>query len=305
MKFEELIESQLGQSYLSVLRYALSASKRYKRYKIKKRTDGYRIIHHPTKKLKEYQRFIAKNIFLKMPLHDKVFSYRKTLSIKDLAKLHIKNRYLLRVDFKDFFPSINGSHIREFLNNNKDVFDFEVNDRDITIINLIVCKNDKLTIGAPSSPAITNAILFEFDNAMDHISENIVYSRYADDLYFSSNIPDLLTNIPKNIKSFLENYFIKLKINDDKTVYTSKKHKRQILGLTITTGNQLSIGRTQKQKIKSLVYKYNNGNLTSEEINYLKGYISYLYSVEPDYINILRRKYSNKIVNELLPIKNI
>jgi len=185
------------------------------------------------------------------------------------------------------------------------VFDFEVNDRDITIINLIVCKNDKLTIGAPSSPAITNAILFEFDNAMDHISENIVYSRYADDLYFSSNIPDLLTNIPKNIKSFLENYFIKLKINDDKTVYTSKKHKRQILGLTITTGNQLSIGRTQKQKIKSLVYKYNNGNLTSEEINYLKGYISYLYSVEPDYINILRRKYSNKIVNELLPIKNI
>lgn len=304
MKFEELIEKQLDENYLSFLRYALTASKRYKRYTIKKRTGGDRIIHHPTKKLKTYQSFIAKNIFLKMPVHDNVFSYKRNVSIKDLVDLHIENRYLLRIDFKDFFPSIKGENIREFLKENSELLDFKLSDRDITLINLTVCKNDRLTIGAPSSPAITNAILFEFDKVMEKLSEEIVYSRYADDLYFSTNTSNLLTQIPEKIKNYLKNYFINLKINDYKTVYTSKKHKRIILGLTITTTNKVSIGRAQKERIKSLIYKYNQDSLSIKEINYLKGYISYVYSVEPDYLNILKRKYTNGTINKLFPLKN-
>jgi len=303
MRFEELIESQLDEKYLSFLQYALTASRRYKRYKIKKRNGGDRIIYHPTKKLKVYQGFIAKNIFLKMPIHDKVYSYRKNISIKDLVKIHLNNRYLLRVDFKDFFPSIKGEHIRRFLKDNEQFLDIDLDDRDITLINLIVCKNDKLTIGAPSSPAITNAILFEFDVAMENLFKEVVYSRYADDLYFSTNTPNLLTEIPEKIKEFLKSYFINLKINSDKTVFTSKKHKRVVLGLTVTTDNKISVGKKQKEKIKRLVYKYSQNLLSEDEINYLKGYISYLYSVEPEYLKILQRKYTSKTINELFILK--
>ncbi len=301
MTFKELIENELEQSYKDIYFYALIASRRYKRYEIQKRSGGSRTIHHPAKQLKIYQRFIAENVFSKLSTHSQVFSYKKDTSIKDLALQHKDQKFLLRIDFKDFFPSIRGEYIRSLLKENQNNFDFTITDKDITMINMLVCKNDRLTIGAPSSPIISNVLLYGFD---EHIhstfSPEITYSRYADDLYFSTNVPNKLTSIPEKIKHFLNVYPIKLKVNDEKTIFTSKKHKRLITGLTITTENKISIGRKQKRYIKSLIHKYDNKQITEDQLSYLRGYLSYIKSVDDDFILSLNKKYSTQLMDSLI-----
>lgn len=297
MIFLEKISNEFGKNLNELIEFSVSAYKRYRRFEIKKRTSGTRSIHHPSKELKSYQKFISKEIFLKLPVHKSVFSYRKGISIKDLANIHKNNRYLVRIDFKNFFPSIRGENIRLFLNNS----DLELSDLEITLINLLVCKKDKLTIGAPSSPSLTNAILYDFDEEVyEKCKENtVLYSRYADDLYFSTNKQNQLSKIFDYIRSYEFKYEIKLQLNNKKNIFTSKKNRRIITGLTITTENRISVGRKQKRHIKSLINSYRYGTLDDIKLQYLKGYLYFLNHIEPTYINNLKNKYTDEIINEL------
>lgn len=299
MNLRTLIEDNLETSYLNFYSFAISASNRYKVYTIPKKNGKERIINHPSKKLKQYQRFLVKHIFSKFPIHNSVYSYKENTSIEKLASLHKNSKYLLRIDFKDFFPSLKGEYIRTFIDANTDKLDIKLSSNDITLINLIVCKYNKLTIGAPSSPIISNILLYEFDKAMDIFSDNIIYSRYADDLYFSASKPDLLKEVIFYIKHYLERFFIKLDINHDKTIFTSKKHKMEITGLVITTDNKVSIGRKKKRYIKSLVFKYINKNIEPKEYIYLKGYLSFIQSVEIGFLNSLEKKYGADIIKRI------
>lgn len=297
MIFLESICKRFEKDLNQIVDFSTTANKRYKTYKIKKRTSGTRTIEQPSKELKLYQKFISENIFLNLPVHEAVFSYKKNISIKNLADKHKNNRYLLRIDFKDFFPSIRGENIRLFLKNSN----LELSDLEITLINLFVCKNNKLTIGASSSPSITNAILFSFDDDVYKFcsEQNIIYSRYADDLYFSTNKEGVLSSILEYVRKYIFSYKIDLHINYDKNIYTSKKHRRMITGLTITTDGDISIGRKKKQYIKSLINSYKYKCLEDKQIDYLKGYLNFLVYIEPNYIDNLKNKYGEDIINEL------
>lgn len=297
IKLLESIELPL----INILEYSTKTTRQYRRYTIAKRTGGTRTIYHPSKKLKKIQRFIAKEIFDKMPVHESVFSYKKNISIKHLAEKHKADRFLLRIDFKDFFPSLKGENIREFLEENQSYLEYKLLDKELTLINLFVCRTNTLTIGSPSSPIISNVILYYFDDDINNYCSkfDIKYSRYADDLYFSTNNANVLKDILEFIKKYKFKYGIKLKVNDDKSVFTSKKRRRLITGLTLTTDNKVSIGRKQKRYIKSLIFKYINEQIELKDKVYLKGYLSYLKSVEPTYIEILKNKYSEVVINNL------
>lgn len=298
--FNEYLKEEFNIDYFNLYLFSLNASQKYKVYSIPKRNGKLRVIHHPAKELKEHQRLLAKIVFSKLPIHEAVFSYRKNISIKDLAVFHKANRFLIRIDLTDFFHSITAKNIREYLLKNLSNFDFKLTNNDITLINSIVCRFDSLTIGAPSSPMISNTLLYEFDVAMNQFSTDIKYSRYADDLYFSCNKPDILKSVIPFIKDFLSKYYIKLKINEDKNIFTSKKRKRTITGLVLTTDNKVSIGKNKKNEIKTLVYKYTQGNILDKELIYLKGYLSYIKSVEESFLVALNNKYSKDIMDSLI-----
>ncbi len=247
---------------------SITASHRYKTYRIKKRKTGYRTIDHPARELKLLQSWVAKNLFSHLPIHDAVFSYRKGRNIRDNAELHRKNNYLLRVDFTDFSPSIRTIDIATLLLNKNDRLPQKLSRNDVSLVTSIVCKNGRLTIGAPSSPIISNTILYEFDNRIAETCANysVTYSRYADDLFFSTNKPNVLDKILKNVieeVSLIQNP--KLSINNQKTVFTSRKRQRNVAGVVLTSDNKLSIGRKQKRLIKSLVYTFKNGKLSQDK----------------------------------------
>jgi len=307
MLIKKISESTgLSRHYVSKL--IRSASHRYKDYYVKKHTEGLRLISQPSKEVKFLQRWIVDNIFVNLPIHNKVFSYRVGVGIRDIAKRHKNYNYLLKMDFKDFFPSITYKDIKHFLINHKKFFDINLNLDDFDRICSIVCKNKKLTIGSPSSPIISNVILFSFDDYWDNYckKQNIEYSRYADDIYFSTNTPDLLFDFPKKIKRYLsEMKHPKLIVNDNKTVFTSRKHSKKVTGLVVTSDRNISIGRNQKRIIKSLVHKYCLGTLSEDKISYLRGYISFVNSVDPLFINALKKKYGKNIIESLFREKII
>jgi len=265
----EQISAQLALPLTFIQKVARTASFRYKRYTIPKRTGGEREIHHPARELKLLQNWLLNNMLNKLPVHSAATAYGKGCSIRKNAELHVANNYLLRVDFQNFFPSLKGSDV--------------------------VCRFNELTIGAPTSPKLSNAIMFDFDAIWSHQAKifDVTYTRYADDLYFSTNRPDILRGILNEVrKSLISIRTPTLTINQKKTAFSSRKRRRLTAGLVLTSDKKISIGRKKKRMLKSLVLKLQHKELNPEQIASLRGWVSHLRSVEPQFVLALQRKYN-------------
>lgn len=293
-------DMEVPMSYVELI--AISASHRYKTYRIRKRTGGFRDIAHPAKELKGLQRWLAINVFSRLPVHESVYSYKAGLGIRDHAELHKRHNYLLRIDIKDFFPSITAKNVAQLLYENRERLSPRLTSDDLISICRLVCRYGRLTIGAPSSPAISNAVLYQFDRHWTTECKllGVTYSRYADDIYFSTNLPNVLANIYADISQDLsERDWPKLSINRKKVVFTSRKHNRNVTGLILTSDRRISIGHKKKRWIRSQIFKFVNGQLSASEISYLRGYLSYVRSVEPHLLTKLRKKYGAQVIREI------
>lgn len=291
----EQISTRLALPVPFLRKLASTASHRYKEYPIKKKTGGERIIHHPARELKVVQNWLLRNVLVKLPVHDRATAYVKGSSIRRNAEMHVANNYIRRVDFQEFFPSLTGSDVIAVLRaNQREVAKEELSGQDIDFIRHIVCRHDRLTIGAPTSPHLSNAIMFEFDKTWSQRAQalEVTYTRYADDLYFSTNQPNVLQGMLNGLQQSLNRGGVPtLKINDHKTAFSSRKRRRLAAGLVLTSDRKISIGRHKKRLLKSLVNKLKHKQLQPEQLAHLRGWIAYLRSVEPIFVLALQRKY--------------
>ena len=208
------------------------------------------------------------------------------------------------MDFKDFFPSIVPTDWLTYLKENG----HELNENDSTLISDIFFwhsqKSDhqELSIGAPTSPLISNLVMAPFDELLSTICKerDITYTRYADDLTLTTNVKDVLFEIPEKVEEIIKGLnYPALTINKEKTVFSSKKHNRHVTGLVITNDNSISIGRDKKRVIKSRVFDFINNRLDEEGKNKLKGHLSYIADVEPSFIITLEKKYSKAVIQQI------
>jgi RNA-directed DNA polymerase len=276
---------------------------RYKRYMIPKRNgSGERLIAQPAKAVKPIQR-LCENILRKngLPIHNAAMAYEKGTGIKLNAQQHMDNNYLLKMDFSNFFPSITPDVFFAVCSSHGLVFTEE----DKGILTAILFWRAKrncgleLSIGAPSSPYISNAVMYFFDERISEYCANkkITYTRYADDLTFSTNIKDSLFCIPQAVDEIIKKLGQShLVTNKDKTVFASKKNNRHITGVTISNNGSLSIGRNRKKILRSMVHRYCLGLLSKEETLKLKGHLGFAKHIEPDFIVRLSKKYGSDII---------
>ncbi|ADT67495.1 MAG: RNA-directed DNA polymerase [Pseudoalteromonas tetraodonis] len=309
MNIIERISEDLLMPEKELLNFSSTAPRRYKKYTIAKRnSDERRLIAHPSKEVKFLQRLLVTHLEDKLTIHASANAYVKQKGIKSNALAHKDNQYLLKMDFKNFFLSITPSILIEQML----AFGIGLDDRNIEFISGILFwklrRNSplRLSIGAPSSPFISNVIMYNFDRLIEKECKvmGITYTRYADDLAFSTNIKDILFEIPKLVKNTLKKlYGSKIRVNTKKTVFSSKKFNRHITGITLTNNNLLSIGRKKKRFISSLVHKYTLELLSDEEILQLKGLLSHVSNIEPLFIGRLSNKYGTNIMTDLAPSK--
>jgi hypothetical protein len=292
----ERISARLALPMPYLQRLASTASHRYKEYKIDKRTGGQRTIHHPAKELKLIQRWLLRNVLNGLPIHSAATAYRHNGNIARNAERHVDNNYLLRVDFREFFPSLTSGDVRTVLRRNRQILSTGgATDEDISFMTRIICRDGRLTIGAPTSPLVSNAIMFEFDETWSGVATglNVIYSRYADDLYFSTNRPNVLQEVLNRLRGRLTSEHRPfLTINERKTAFSSRKYRRLVAGLVLTSDRKISIGRNKKRMLRAIVNRLSHRQLQPQEIHQLRGWIAYVRSVEPTFVTSLQRKYN-------------
>ncbi|TCP96190.1 retron-type reverse transcriptase [Cricetibacter osteomyelitidis] len=279
-------------------KFASTSPYRYKVYQIPKRNSKKkRTIAHPSKELKFIQRALNGILSNILPVHEAVFSYKKEVSIKDNAQKHLKSQYLLKMDFKNFFPSITPEIFFDQLDKNN--ISYSVEDREI-ISRLLFWKPSRykeylsLSIGAPSSPLISNFIMYSFDKKINDYCNNInvTYTRYADDITFTTNVRNILFDIPNEIKKILlEEFSGKIIINNKKTIFSSKANNRHVTGIRLTNDNKLSIGRNKKRVLSSKVHHYSLGKINDDEAKKLQGELAFTFYIEPEFESKLIKKY--------------
>ena len=144
--------------------------------------------------------------------------------------------------------------------------------------------------------------MYRFDDAMSYLAQQFscAYSRYADDIVFSTNIPYVLGDVLREVRQYISVHTSPaLRINERKVVFNSKKRRVRITGLVIDCQKKVSIGRNKKRKIKALVHRYSTNHLDMEKASYLKGYLGYVKSAEPTFLNALEKKIWRAVLDAI------
>lgn len=304
--------------------YLLSKTKdvRYKEFYILKKNGNLRQINTPDKLLKRVQNLIniLLQIIFKSHSHYCSNGFLIGKDIKRNAIPHTNKRFVLNIDIKDFFPSVNFRRVKVVLElspfnltNNREKIAF--------IIANLGTYMDYLPQGAATSPILSNIVTQKLDRKISNfcIQSKVKYSRYADDLSFSSNKDILDQNFIESISKIIEEE--NFKINETKTRIRTNRESQQVTGLIVN--QKVNIKKEYSQKVRAMINNWEkNGLIYAEQVfkkhqpinkvNYnfksvLLGHLSFLKLIKGDDhapTTKLRLKYSllNNLINyEFIP----
>jgi RNA-directed DNA polymerase len=183
-------------SALAFTLYKIPLQQKYTTFSIPKKGGGTRTIKAPTEWLKKLQRALAdlltdcrNDLEGKAPKKIVSHGFRSDASISTNARQHRKRKYVLNLDLENFFPTFNFGRVRGyFIKNNS----FALNDKVGTVIAQIACDGAALPQGSPCSPIVSDLLAHLLDVRMLQLARKLkcTYSRYADDITFSTNRPD-------------------------------------------------------------------------------------------------------------------
>lgn len=181
---------------LSYILYKKDHKEKYRQFEIPKRTGGMRTIYAPCADLMNLQRRLAdllQECIAEINAERKVYSalshgFRPKFSIYTNAFVHRNRRYVLNLDLENFFGTINFGRVRGFFITNNN---FSLEPKVATLIAQIACFDNVLPQGSPCSPVISNLIGHLLDIRLAALAnkQGCSYSRYADDITFSTNKP--------------------------------------------------------------------------------------------------------------------
>jgi retron-type reverse transcriptase len=211
-------------------------------------------------------------------------AYENGKSVRGNAEIHAKAKHILHIDIKDFFPSINKALFMKayrplLCRNCRGDKCTACADRLWKIVSL----NGGLPIGAPTSPFIANRVMTETDERLAALDKSMTYTRYADDMIFSSD-----KYIDKSFIARVENIISEagFKGNPKKTYFMSAR--KLVTGVLINNG-KLSVGTSYKKRLKQDIYNYlvkGEGKPDS-----LRGRLAWLGHIEPQYAETVKGKY--------------
>jgi len=257
-----------------------------------------RLIHSPSSELKALQ-IILNEVFLKkLPVHKNSTAYSNGCSCYLNAKRHSSNfNYTIRIDFKNFFNSINQKDIKLYIEEEKSFNSFNEKDKELFI--QLVTRKGVLPIGAPTSPILANTICFKLDEDLSAYAaeRSFIYTRYSDDLCFSFNRKEDGKSITAFVKKTIVacNMPMNLKINWKKTVQRRETNGRKVTGL-IVSSKKIGLGKARRKFYRSMMYHFfikNNSDYTEGQ---LLGHLSYIKAVDKDFFEDLVMIYGTTIL---------
>lgn len=220
------IAAYLGVGTEIIVSMLSSAKRHYRTFPVTKRSGGIRLIRAPRTYLKVMQWWILDVILVEAKAHECAFGFVRGKSFIDNARQHCGAAHVVNVDIRDFFPSVKVARVL-------DVFGELGYDLKVAAqLAKLTTFDGELPQGAPTSPALANAIFYGLDIAIERIcvESGIRYTRYADDLTFSSS-EKIPPQIIERIESILasEGFYL----NSAKTRYMGRNDRKEVTGLVI------------------------------------------------------------------------
>jgi len=265
----------------------------YQRFRIPKRTGGYRLLLAPQFRLRQTQTWIRENILDRLSVSPYATAYRKGMSISANAKVHEDGDWILRMDIQNFFMNIREGAVSK-------VFEDAGYHSSVTKFMTNICTfSGFLPQGAPTSPALSNLISKRMDvaigTAATHFGAN--YTRYSDDLVISSNDRDSLWACGKMVRRIVRTEGFRL--NRKKMRLAGPGDSRRITGLIIGS-NGVGIGRRKEREIRAMIYRLGKKPTDDNysELAKIFGYLSYISDVDPIRFNRLQGQFEAKLESE-------
>lgn len=239
------IEKDLGFSAKTLYGLSNSLEKHYHTVYLPKSDGSKRKLSVPDLILKLVQKSIADNILIQYPISKYAKAYKPGSSIQKNARPHIGKKKILKLDIEGFFDHILYSRVKDT------VFYEEKYSESIRILLTMLCYyNDSLPQGAPTSPAITNIIMYDFDETVGAFcnEKNIAYTRYCDDMTFSGCFDE------REIISFVKGELRKLGLflKNRKTAVISASKRQVVTGIVVN--EKMNVTKDYKKTIRQEIY---------------------------------------------------
>ena len=240
---------------LSFLADTNNVQRRCKTFRLRKKHGGYREITAPKGAL----RGILQALNLVLQTYDEptpwAYGFVCGRSVVDNARPHVGKRYILNLDLKDFFPTITRQQVADCLT--AEPFGFSsLAAKLVSGLATVRTKNNEevLAQGFATSPTLSNFICREMDKEIASIAtaQGITFTRYADDLTFSSDT-DILRpqgELVQQVKTIVERYGFRL--NEEKTHLQRRGRRQEVTGLMVT--EKVNVSRRYVREIRSLLY---------------------------------------------------
>lgn len=269
------IGTYLGISPKLVTRMAVASHKYYRTFCISKKSGGTRQIAAPRVFLKVVQRYILDCILVPVPTSSAVVGFVRGRALADGARAHQRARFLWNIDLQDFFPSIAEAQVCEAFRS------LLYPDTAARFLARICTLQGRLPQGAPTSPMLANIVFQAVDRKLEQYSQasSIVYTRYADDLSFSSDAP-----IPLDFRNAVSMAVqdAGYHINPAKIRLMGPQCQRKVTGLVINA--QVSVPREYRRKLRAICHRAKvtpqSTTVTSDQLHGMLAYVGQFHPEE-------------------------
>ena len=276
---------------------------RYQQFKIKKKSGGFRQITAPRK-----QTFMmmlsAVNEILKSKYTPSNFAmgFTEGRSVVTNASVHKGQNYVFNIDLKDFFPSIHQARVWKRLQVKPFCFSQPIANLIAGLCAMKEAKEDEtgnkynvyvLPQGAPTSPIITNMICDRLDFLLGAVAKRfgLNYSRYADDITFSSmhNVYQKDSAFRKELARIIEDQGFT--VNEAKTRLQKRGARQEVTGIIVS--DKLNVTQKYVRDIRNILYiwnRYGYGVAYSKFYPKYKEEKGHVKKGNPDLMNVIEGK---------------
>lgn len=300
---EEDVARALG---LSVSRLRWFASHRlddrvshYVTFAVPKRSGGERLISAPKRELKQVLRTLDQQLGQRLPVSDVAHGFRKGRSTRTAAEPHVGRNVVVRLDVKDCFPSLTFGRVRGLFVAKGYSYPVaatlaalvtEAIRQPVEIdgsLRYVPVGQRHCVQGAPTSPALCNALLRKLDNRLEGLADHLgfVYTRYADDLSFSGDEPERVGELITLARLIAREEGFPL--NDAKTLVMHRGRSQRVVGVTVN--DTLGLSRRERRLIRAAIHREAaaGDEALSQRID---GQLAYLQMLNPEQADQLRAR---------------
>lgn len=288
---------------------------RYRMFVIPKKSGGYREIFAPRGNLKWMQKCLNEIFSALYTPSAYAMGFAQGRNVVDNARYHTNQNYVFNIDLSDFFPSIDQARVWRRLqlapfNFNKDVASViaglcAIKSRRTTDEGTSECYN--LPQGAPTSPILTNAICDTLDRRLAGLAKRfgLHYSRYADDITFSSmhNVYQEGSDFRKELERIITDQHFA--INSKKTRLHHRGERQEVTGLTVS--EKVNVARGYVKDVRALLHIWKRYGYNAAVAAFYPRYKSekgYLHPGDPNLQNVISGKlcYLKMVKGESDPV---